>query len=136
MSGNMISREIPVVSAEPISHDDYLDVSIPIAEPVIDIVIKAEPESPNDWGYMNIGYGIDSRNEVHDMYMTIKRLGLEEWIKNYNTQEGRYHENWNKISDGLNNNNHSGASYSTCMWVTRRIFKEGGWKPGYTNKDW
>ena len=135
MAGNMISTEIPVVLAEPISHNEPLDISIPIAEPAIEIVIKSEPDFPNDWGYMNIGYGIDSRYEVHDMYMTVKRLELEEWMKNYNPKRDRNSENSNKISNGLENNNHSGASYSGCMWVTSRVFKEG-WKQGYTTNDW
>lgn len=139
MAGNMVSTEIseiPVVSAEPISHNEPLDISIPIAEPAIEIVIKSEPDSPDDWGYMNIGYGVNSKNDVHDMYTTVKKLGLEEWMKNYNPQSDRYSENSDRISNGLKDNGHSGASYSGCMWVTSRVFKEGGWKPGYTTNDW
>ena len=130
-----MASQIPVVSAEQILHDEPLDISIPIAEPAIEIV-KSEPDSPDDWGYMNIGYGVDSRHDVHDMYMTVKNLGLEHWMKNYVPQRDRYSENSDKIANGLNNNGHSGASFSGCMWVTSRVFKEGGWKPGYTTNNW
>ena len=45
-------------------------------------------------------------------------------------------KNSDKIENGLNDNGHSGASFSGCMWVTSRVFKEGGWKPGYTTNNW
>jgi len=35
------------------------------------------------------------------------------------------------ISDGLNDNNHSGASYSGCLWRTKEVF-EKGWYPKYS----
>lgn len=125
----------PVVTATPvpITHDSEEDVSIPIAEPVVEIVVKSEPESPDDWGYMNIGYGMDSRWEVHDMYVTVKRLGLEEWMKNYDTSRDRYSENSNLISDNLENNTHSGASYGGCLWVVSKVLNDE-WYLGYTNK--
>ena len=135
MAGNMISANIPVALAQTISNDEPLDISIPIAEPAIEIIIKSEPESSDDWGYMNIGYGIDSRHDVHDMYMTVKRLDLIDWMKNYNPERDRYSENSDKIANGLNNNGHSGASYSGCLWVTSRVFKEG-WSEGYTTNNW
>ena len=119
------------VLATPVLHESEMDVSIPIVEPVIEMVLKSEPQSSDDWGYMNIGYGIDSRWEVHDMYMTVKKLGLEEWIKNYKYFKDRYSNESSQISDNLINNNHSGASYVGCLWIVSKVFNDG-WRQGYT----
>ena len=92
--------------------------------------VKREPSGPDDWIRMDIGYGIDSRYEVHDMYMTIKRLELEDWIKNTDWCNIRYSKESDMISNGLEDNNHSGASYGGCMWRTKEVF-EKGWYPMY-----
>ena len=97
--------------------------------PEVDMHIK-EPRTYEDWVYMDIGYGIDSRSEVHDMYNTVKRLELEDWIKNYDENK-RYSNQVNLISDGLENNNHSGASFSGCLWLTSEVF-QNGWYPKYS----
>jgi hypothetical protein len=95
------------------------------------VVEIKEPRGPDDWVRMDIGYGIDSRYEVHDMYTTVQRLGLEDWIKNYNGEEyQRYSDEINKISDGLEDNNHSGASFSGCLWRTKEVY-QNGWYPKY-----
>ena len=65
------------------------------------------------------------------MYTTVKRLELEDWIKNYKGGEQRYSEEVNKISNGLENNNHSGASFGGCLWTTKKVF-EKGWYPTYS----
>mgnify|MGYP001014305137 CR=1 FL=1 len=97
---------------------------------VVEMEIK-EPRGPDDWVRMDIGYGIDSRYEVHDMYTTVQRLGLEDWIKNYNGEKDqRYSDEINKISDGLEDNNHSGASFSGCLWRTKEVY-QNGWYPKY-----
>ena len=36
------------------------------------------------------------------------------------------------ISKGLKNNVHSGASFSGCLWVTKKVFENGGWYPKYS----
>ena len=123
----------PVVTAQPVLNEAEMDVSIPIVEPAIEIVVKSEPESSDDWGYMNIGYGVDSRWDVHDMYMTVKKLGLEEWIKNYDSRRDRYSKESDLISDNLENNGHSGASYGGCLWAVSKVFNDG-WTQGYTNR--
>ena len=123
----------PVVTGQPVLNEAEMDVSIPIVEPVIEIVVKSEPESPDDWGYMNIGYGMDSRWDVHDMYMTVKKLGLEEWIKNYDSRRDRYSKESDLISDNLENNGHSGMSYVGCLMMVSKVFNDG-WTQGYTNR--
>ena len=101
-----------------------------VEEHIIEMEIK-EPSSPDDWVRMDIGYGIDSRYEVHDMYTTVQRLGLEDWIKNYNGEKDqRYSDEINKISDGLEDNWHSGASFSGCLWRTKEVY-QNGWYPKY-----
>ncbi len=115
---------IPIVVAT--VQSEPIDNSIPIAN-----IYSPEPESPDDWVRMDIGYGWDSRREIHDMYKTIIRLDLVDWIKNYS---GRYSdcEEYNKISKGLENNNHSGFSFSSCLHLVSQVFKEG-WYPKYCN---
>ena len=90
-----------------------------------------EPTSFKDWISVDIGYGIDARREAHDMYMTVKRLDLVEWIKNY---QGGYCEERNRISQGLEENNHSGYSFGATLRLTRQVFKDG-WSPKYKNND-
>tara|TARA_Y100001970_G_scaffold76249_1_gene96765 strand:- start:9336 stop:9713 length:378 start_codon:yes stop_codon:yes gene_type:complete len=90
-----------------------------------------EPRSPEDWVSMDIGYGIESKYEVHDMYNTVKILKLEEWIKNTKWSDIRRSKESNMISKGLENNNHSGASYGSCLWITKEVF-EKGWYPKYS----
>ena len=70
--------------------------------------------------------------EVDDMIKTINRLELWEWFRDEKPPEGEGymfwgHKNVNAISNGLENNNHSGASFGMCM---RQIqFIEGnGWE--------
>ena len=102
----------------------------PEEEHIIEMEIK-EPRGPDDWVRMDIGYGIDSRYDVHDMYITVQRLGLEDWIKNYKGGEQIYSDQASKISDGVENNNHSGASFGGCLWTTKKVF-EKGWYPKYS----
>ena len=88
-----------------------------------------EPTCVDDWVSMDIGYGIESRNEVHDMYMTVKRLELEDWIKNYDSSK-RYSNEVSLISKGLKDNCHSGASFGGCLWKTMEVY-QNGWYPKY-----
>lgn len=90
-----------------------------------------EPRSHEDWISMDIGYGVESRYEVNDMYNTVKKLELEDWIKNTDWNKLNYSEESNKISDGLKNNNHSGFSYSSCLMKTKEVF-QNGWYPKYS----
>ena len=89
-----------------------------------------EPNSYEDWVNVDIGYGIDSRREVHDMYTTVKRLELEDWIKNYDSSK-RYSNEVTLISEGLENNCHSGFSFVGCLWKTVEVYKNG-WYPHYS----
>jgi hypothetical protein len=89
-----------------------------------------EPRTFEDWIYMDIGYGFDARREVHDMYMTVKRLNLEDFMKKYNGKTEDKRKEINKISDNLENNNHSCFSFSSCLWQTSIVYKNG-WNPKY-----
>ena len=55
-------------------------------------------------------------------------------MKNYDTCKDRYSKNSDLISDNLENNTHSGASFSGCLWVVSKVLNEG-WYLGYTNKE-
>tara|TARA_B100001142_G_C14069404_1_gene552926 strand:- start:48 stop:338 length:291 start_codon:yes stop_codon:yes gene_type:complete len=89
----------------------------------------AEPSSYKEWKYVDIGYGVNASREAHDMYMTVKRLGLEEWLINYKGG-GTDIGNMDKISDGLENNNHSGFSFSATAKFIRQVLIDK-WDPKY-----
>jgi len=66
--------------------------------------------------------------EVDDMIKTINRLELWEWFRDEKPPEGEGymfwgHKNVNAISNGLENNNHSGFSFSVCMRHIQYIAK-------------
>lgn len=90
-----------------------------------------EPTSFKDWIPVDIGYGMNASKEAHDMYMTVKRLELEEWIKSY---KGGYGEEVDKISDGLDDNNHSGFSFGQTLRYVKQVYIEG-WYPKYKKKE-
>lgn len=108
-------------------------INIVVENPEEETIIKIEPNSYEDWIFMDIGYGINSRREVHDMYVTVQRLGLTEWIKTYDSSK-RYSKEVSMISDGLENNNHSGASFNGCLWRTKEVYVNG-YYPKYVNKN-
>jgi hypothetical protein len=71
------------------------------------------------FSYKFIGHGKD--------YNKIKPLN---WFKNESPPENEGYQFWddeniNKISDGLENNNHSGATFGFCMRQIQFIAKNG-----------
>jgi hypothetical protein len=73
-----------------------------------------------EWHPFIGGYGFDMSSEIDDMIKTTNRLELWEWICDQNPPEGKGymfwdHENVEAISNGLENNNHSGFSFAMCM---------------------
>lgn len=88
-----------------------------------------EPTNYTDWKSVDIGYGFDSRREVHDMYMTVRRLELKEWLINYKGGK-RGFSHMDDISDGLEINNHSGFSFGATVKVVRQVLVDG-WYPKY-----
>ena len=42
----------------------------------------------------------------------------------------RYSKESDMISNGLKDNNHSGASYGGCLWKTKEVLNKG-WYPSY-----
>ena len=73
-----------------------------------------------EWHPFIGGYGFDMNTEIDDMIKTANRLQVWEWLRDEKPPDGKGytywgHENVNAISDGLENNNHSGASFGMCM---------------------
>jgi hypothetical protein len=82
-----------------------------------------------EWKSVNV-YGTDFRPSLKDMADTIDRLELWDWFKNEKPppNEGYMfwgHKNVNAISDGLNNNQHSGATFGFAMRCMQSIAKLG-----------
>lgn len=131
---SMISNTVnslPIAEVKEIgSSKNPEDSDIPVAKDITNI---QEPKSLEDWVSMDIGYGIDARYEVHDMYMTVKKLELEDWIKNTNRSDLNYSKESDMISDGLEDNNHSGFSYSCCLIRTKEVY-DNGWYPKYSKE--
>tara|TARA_X000000368_G_C22978814_1_gene688924 strand:+ start:506 stop:811 length:306 start_codon:yes stop_codon:yes gene_type:complete len=91
------------------------------------------PTDPNAWRLIKV-YGTDFRPELLDMAQTITRLKLWNWLQTENPPgDSGYmfwgHPNVDKISKGLEDNQHSGATFGYCMRQMQRIAKEGfqGW---------
>ena len=75
-------------------------------------------------------YGCDFRPSLKDMADTVDRLELWDWFKNESPPEDcgyTYwkHENIDKISNGLDNNDHSGATFGYAMRCMQAIAKQG-----------
>ena len=75
-------------------------------------------------------YGYDFRPSLKDMADTVDRLELWDWFKNESPPEDcgyTYwkHENIDKISKGLANNDHSGATFGYAMRCMQAIAKQG-----------
>jgi hypothetical protein len=87
------------------------------------------PQNTNEWRLVKI-YGMDFRSNLLDMAQTTTRLDLWNWFKNESPPENKGycfwdHENVNKISDGLENNDHSGSTFGYCMRQIQSIAKNG-----------
>ena len=87
------------------------------------------PQNINLWPKVTV-YGCDFRSNLLDMADTITRLELWEWLKNYTPDEGSgfmysRHTNITKISNGLENNDHSGATFAYCLRCMESIAKNG-----------
>ena len=81
------------------------------------------------WPYVEV-YGTDFRSCLLDMATTISKLELWDWLKNYNPPEDEgftysNDPNISKISNGLQNNSHSGATFGYCMRCMEYIAKNG-----------
>jgi len=87
------------------------------------------PINANKWPLVKV-YGLDFRTNLLDMAKTTTRLNLWNWFKNESPPENEGYQFWddeniNKISDGLENNNHSGATFGFCMPQIQFIAKNG-----------
>ena len=80
------------------------------------------------WNPFIGGYGFNMNQEIDDMIKTTNRLQVWEWFRDEEPPENAGycywgHENVNAISNGLENNNHSGASFGICMRQIQFIAK-------------
>ena len=87
------------------------------------------PQDINKWRFVEV-YGTYFRPCLLDMAQTITRLELWDWFKNENPPgDSGYmywgHSNVTKISDGLADNQHSGATFGYCMRQMQAIAKQG-----------
>ena len=128
-----MTSTIPIATAQAID-SNTMDSDIPI--------IDASPYVPYSvCGIDNFPkvtvYEADFRSCLKDMADTITRLELWDWFHNSPPMSTGYmywdHENKNKISNGLKNNQHSGATFAYCMRQMQAIAKKGfnTWK-----EDW
>ena len=87
------------------------------------------PRNITSWKYVSV-YGMDFRPSLLDMANTITKLDLWNWLKNESPpKDSGYtfwdHPNKKKISDGLESNDHSGATFGYCMRQMQFIAKHG-----------
>ena len=87
------------------------------------------PQNTNEWRLVKV-YGMDFRSNLLDMAQTTTRLALWNWFKDESPPENEGymfwgHENVNKISNGLENNDHSGTTFGYCMRQMQFIAKNG-----------
>lgn len=92
------------------------------------ITMSSTPDYQN-WKPVQV-YGCDFRISLKDMADTVDRLELWDWFKNDSPPEDSgymywRHPNINKISNGLSNNDHSGATFGYAMRCMQAIAKQG-----------
>jgi len=87
--------------------------------------------TPNvdEWPLINV-YGRDFRPMLKEMADTVDRLGLWSWFRNESPPHGSgyiywIHPNVDLISDGLPDNQHSGATFGLAMRCMQSIAKNG-----------
>ena len=93
------------------------------------------------WNIVKV-YDTDFRPELIEMYKTITNLELWGWMKNENPPSNQGymfwgHPNVDRISNGLSNNPHSGATFGYCMRCMQSIAKNGfdKWNDANCRKD-
>jgi len=84
--------------------------------------------SIDKWNPYIGGYGLSMNKEIKDMINTVNRLEIWDWFRNENPPEDKGYSWWDHpnidlISKGLNNNNHSGASFAGCLREIQFIAK-------------
>ena len=82
-----------------------------------------------DYKHLDV-YGSDFRPCIKDMADTTTRLNLWTWFREESPPDDTGymwwgHENIHKISNGLKDNQHSGATFAFCMRVMQAIAKQG-----------
>lgn len=74
-------------------------------------------------------YDTDFRPYIKDMADTVTRLELWDWFQTDPPDNKGYmfwkHPNIDSISNGLQNNHHSGATFSHCMRIMQAIAEQG-----------
>ena len=80
----------------------------------------------SDYKFVEV-YGTDFRPCVKDMADTVTRLELWDWFRTDPPNGYMFcsHPNVDKISNGLENNVHSGATFAYCMRLMQAIAMQG-----------
>lgn len=92
------------------------------------LTMTSTPDYQN-WKPVQV-YGCDFRPSLKDMADTVDRLELWDWFKNESPPEDCGYTYWknpniDKISNGLDNNDHSGATFGYAMRCMQAIAKQG-----------
>ena len=103
--------------------------------------IQVNTPDINEWHPFISGYGINMNPEIDDMIKTTNRLELWEWFRDSPPPKDKgyswwKHENIDAISKGLENNNHSGSSFSMCMQQMQFIAENSWEKWNERNARW
>ena len=120
-----MTSTIPLATAHAID-SNIMDSRVPI--------IEALPFTPyticdtEDFPRVTV-YGCDFRSSLKDMADTVTSLELWNWFYIENPPSDSGYQFWddvnvNKISDGLKNNDHSGATFGYCMRQMQSIAKK------------
>ena len=91
--------------------------------------MSIETPATHEWPYIKV-YGSDFRPYLKDMADTVTRLELWDWFKNESPPNDKgymywRHSNIDKISNGLPENPHSGATFGFCMRCMQSIARDG-----------
>ena len=87
------------------------------------------PNSTDKWALYTV-YGFDFRSELLDMAKTISKLNLWGWMRDINPPKEKGYMFWGDdnilaISNGLEKNGHSGATFACCLRNMQFIAKNG-----------
>ena len=94
-----------------------------------------------EWHPFIGGYGFNMNPEIDDMIKTTNKLQVWEWFRDESPPKDEGYTFWNHInvnaiSDGLENNNHSGASFGMCMRQMQFIAENSWEKWNDRNAKW
>ena len=94
-------------------------------------ILSYYPRNIDHWKHFTV-YGTDFRNCMNNMFNVIIKLKLENWLTNFNPGDEGFcfsiNDNINKISEEVNNDGHSGATFACCLRIMEDIFKNKNYR--------